>query len=310
MNDREIAHWLQHAEQMIRRGNPGMALQVLRQVLSSDPDHAVAHALLSLALLDLHRLHAAQLEAGRALLAEPELPLAHHAMVLVALAQRDLPRAERHLDTLLALAPEDSATYHTRADYLEQRGRHDEAEAALEHAIELEPDDAGLWASLGTLRLGRGRHEPAERCCARALELDPEHAGAHRLRGWLELHAGHVAQAREHACYVLGLDPGDAEAIRLLVAAKARRSPLLGLWWRLNAWLERLDERQRIVLLLGSFLVFRAAVIMLGHHGRDEAAAVVQWAWLGFCAYTWVGPGMFKRWLDRERATVRLRDDY
>jgi tetratricopeptide (TPR) repeat protein len=282
----------------------------LRQVLSHEPEHATAHALLSLALLDLHRLHAAELEAGRALLADPELPLAHHAMVLVAMAKRDLARAERHLDVLVSLAPDDPATHHTRADWLESRGRLDQAQAALEHALSLAPDDAGLWAALGVLQHGRGRHEPAIRACARALELDPELPATHRLRGWLDLHEGHVAAAREHACYVLGQDPGDAEAIRLLVAARARKSPILGLWWRLQARLEQLDEGRRIVLLLGSFLLVRVLVVVLTHRGLHDAVAVLQWVWLGLCAYTWVGPGLFKRWLERELAKVRLRDDY
>lgn len=310
MNEREIEHWLRRAEQQLQRGQPDAALETLRHVLAFVPEHAEAHALLALGLLDLKRLHAAELEAGRALLADPELPLAHHAMVLVSMARRDLGRAERHLDTLLALAPHDPASHHTRADYLERRGRLDEAQAALEHALSLAPDDPGLLAALGVLHHDRGRYGPAARCCARALERDPEHAGAHRLRGWLDLQAGDTVQAHEHACFVLGHDPGDAEAIRLLVAAKARKSPLLGLWWRFNAWLERLDERRRIAFLVGSFLAYRAIVVVLTHRGLHDVVEALQWVWLGLCAYTWVGPGMFARWLERERAKVRLRDDY
>lgn len=310
MNEREIQLRIARAERLLRQGNPQAALELMRDVLTADPEHATAHAVLALALLELRRLHAAELEARRALYEEPELPFAHYAMALVAMAKRDLPRAQEHLDTLLALEPDDPANHITMAVCLEQRGRHDEALTVLEHALTLAPDDPQVLAALGSAHHERGQHELAARYCGQALEADPEHLAAHRLRGWLDLHEGHVAQARAHACFVLGHDPADAEAIRLLVAAKARKNPLLAGWWRLNAWLERLDERRRMLVLLGSFVVYRVVTIVLRHRGLHDAAELLQWAWLGLCVYTWVGPGMFRRWLDRERAQVRLRDDY
>ena len=32
--------------------------------------------------------------------------------------------------------------------------------------------------------------------------------------------------------------------------------------------------------------------------------------WMGICVYSWVAPGMYRKMLERELATVRLRPDF
>ena len=36
----------------------------------------------------------------------------------------------------------------------------------------------------------------------------------------------------------------------------------------------------------------------------------LQVAWLGICVYTWVGPGLFARYLKRELDSVALKPDF
>lgn len=310
MSAQSIEATLHRASQQLRAGNTTAAIESLRQVLALAPEHAAAHACLALVLVDERRLHAAAHEAGQALLHDPELPMAHHAAALVALAQRDLDRARPHLEQLLALAPDDADAHAAMASYHELRGQWIEAQASLEHAIALAPDDPDHLAALGTLLYERGRIGPAALRCAQALELDPEHLRAHRLRGWLDLHEGKLDEAREHACFILGRNPTSDAALSLLVAIMARKSVWLGAWWRLNTWLGQLADHRRMLVLLGSFVVYRVLTIGTTATGHDGAARALQWVWLGICVYTWVAPLAFRRLLTKELRQVRLRPDY
>jgi Tfp pilus assembly protein PilF len=310
MNEHEIDVSLERARQQLRAGNPEAAIETLRRVLSLAPEHARAHAMLAWVLIDRRRLHAAELEAGHALLEDPELPLAHFVMAQVAMARRDLDRARTHLDQLLELEPHDADNHVAMAHYHELRGQWDEARASLDHALELEPDEPDILVALGQLLYQLGRVDQAAERCEAALELDPEHLGAHRLRGWLDLHAGNLQEARGHACFVLAHDPADEPALTLLVAIMARKSIWLGSWWRLSTWLGQLEDQRRMAVLLGSFVVYQVLTIVARALGRPEVAEALQWAWLGVCAYTWVAPLVFRRLLAKELGQVRLRPDY
>ena len=65
-----------------------------------------------------------------------------------------------------------------------------------------------------------------------------------------------------------------------------------------------------IALLVGFYLLYRAADIAMLEHGLDEWAPALSFAWLGFCVYTWFAPGIFMRSVKRELSTVKLRPDY
>ena len=79
---------VQFGIQRMEQGDVRGAIEIWRQVLSQDPDHAPSHALLSLCLVDTKRLHAAELEAGLALAGDASHPLSHHAMGVTLMARR------------------------------------------------------------------------------------------------------------------------------------------------------------------------------------------------------------------------------
>jgi hypothetical protein len=54
----------------------------------------------------------------------------------------------------------------------------------------------------------------------------------------------------------------------------------------------------------------RIAVIITDELGYTGTARVLQLAWLGFCAYTWIAPWMFRRMLARSLDTVRLDPNF
>ena len=55
----------------------------------------------------------------------------------------------------------------------------------------------------------------------------------------------------------------------------------------------------------------RVEVHLVGAVGHNpELAQLIHFAWLGICVYTWVGPGLFRRSLEREISSVVLKQDF
>ena len=298
------------AQSQISQGNAVQAIETLKQALSQDPDRAEAHALLALCLLEMRRIDAAAHEARLGLAADPLSPLGHYVQGAVQLGQRKLVEAESSYRTLLDLEPGNPENYRAMARLLEVKGNKTDAEAHLNKARELAPDDPQTLTALGEMQLAAGRIDEAQRLADDALRIQPEHLDGLVLRGSVALRRGDVKTAREHAIWALHLDAGDPGALRLIAEIKSRTNWFLGLWWRYSVWMGELGAGRAIFVLLGAFVVYQAATIWAGQHGQSDLASVIRLLWLGICVYTWVGPGLFQRSLQREIGNVALKSDF
>jgi hypothetical protein len=65
-----------------------------------------------------------------------------------------------------------------------------------------------------------------------------------------------------------------------------------------------------VLILTGAYLAYRVLVQLLSDTGTDLSATLVSLAWLGVCVYSWVGPGLFQRMLQKELAQVRLGEEF
>lgn len=301
---------LELAMEKLERGQVDQAIDDLAMLLGEDPDDARAHALLSLCLLRRKRVHAAGLESRRALELEPESPLAHVAAAASHTAARRFVQAERHLLEALAHDPDWSLARRDLANLYRLWGRDADAIAQIEQACAQSPDEPSAWALRAQLAVAAGRNADAQVYARQALEIDPEHVDAIVALGHAELATGLTDRANEHAVWALYLDPGDEAAITLLGAIKARKSLLLGLWWRFQSFVSSGSRTRALALLIGMFLAYRVAVIALEENGHADWAPFVQGLWLAFCVYTWVAPAIFRRALAKELSQVRLKPDF
>lgn len=310
MSDARIERLFHQALEMYDRGLNDRCIELLVRVLGEDPDHAGAHALLALALVERKRLHAAGLEAGRALQLDPESPLAHLAMAATDIAGRRFASAESHLRHALELDPQSISALRLGARLYWLWQRPADAWDYIERVCRLAPDDAGSWALRALLAFDKGDRETAQADARRALALDPENIEALTTLGHCALAAGRVDEARTHAVWALSLAPDERGTHLLMAGVKARRSPLLGLWWRFQSFIAAGSKRRAITLLVGAYLLYRALGVALDTEGLGRWSNALDFAWLGFCVYTWFAPTLFRRSLEREFATVRLRRDY
>lgn len=299
-------HSIEYARQQLARGQLDGAIQTLVRLLGDDADDADPHALLAHALLGRKRVHAAAAEARIALELDPESLPAQLAAAGVAIAQRRFRDAQALLDTARTMYPDAPVVEDMLARLHLAWGRDAAAATHNGRALELDPDDADYLALAASLAWRRGDRVQAEAIAREALHADGDHIEAICVLGHVALARGDVDEAREHAAWALQIDAMNAQAIALLCAINARRSPLLGAWWRFQAFVSAGPAHRAITLLLGMYLAYRVASLWLTDHGQADAALILSGVWLGFCVYTWVAPSLFWKAVRRELAQVRL----
>ncbi|HEY5949050.1 MAG TPA: tetratricopeptide repeat protein, partial [Kofleriaceae bacterium] len=237
-------------------------------------------------------------------------PFCHYAAAAVRRAERKLDDAWRHC--LVAIQDDDDGVdvRVLGARIKSLQGDREAARSLLAEALALDADHVGALSELAHLELRCGHIDEAHRRIEAALTADPSDVNAHITAGYIALARNQVDEAERHARFALNQDAAERDALQLWTAIKARRNLLLGLWWRFSMMVGLRSERAQIAILLGSFVVVRLVIILLGAGGYEDAEILLRKIWLGFCAYTWFAPAIFNWMLRRELTTVVLRDDY
>jgi len=301
---------LEEAWTKIQHGHYDGAIDTLREILSHDPDMAEAHAYLAICLLNKRRAHAATQEAQIALTLEPETELCIYALALTQIAQRKFHDAEANISRLLDLNPNNAHYYLLLADLYTMTAKNKDVLALLDKALALSPENPDTLSKLSDYYLAMNNQEQAEHYATEALRIDPEHADALISMGHLCLSKGDINTAREHAIWALRQEPDNSSALYLMTAIKARANPLLGLWWRYNAWINRVGIARSILILLSAFLVYRISSMIFMDMGRDDIANIINFCWLGIVIYSFIGPAIFEKSLKKELAKVKLGNDF
>ena len=307
-DDRSIELLRMRAEACIDRNDLDGAIDLFEQILAIDPTLGDVHASLALCLVDRRLVDVARAEAELAMSLDPDQAVCHRAMAHVLLAEGQRRAALDALATARELEPEFAQVYVTISAIERMLGQ--DGEAALRRALELEPEDPSVLAAWSEFERERGDLDEAEAKAREALEFDAEHAEAILALGWVLMQRGRLDEARDLAATALRQDPGDADALRLLASCRARKSLVLGLWFRFNMKLAQLGEGKSIAVMLGAYVVVRILYLVLIDLGHEQAAQVVLIAWLVVCVYTWIGPGLFRRMLQREIGELELDPDY
>ncbi len=173
-----------------RSGDFAAAAAAYRGILAAAPDHADAHHLLGLALLQQGTPDAALPPLRAAIALRPREPLYNANFARAALAAGDAAAAEPALRAALTATPDDPALHHDLGLALLRLRRSREAEASLRRCIALEPAAMDAYINLAAAQCAQNRPDAAAETLDRVLAREPDnvaalcgHAAAHRAAG-------------------------------------------------------------------------------------------------------------------------------
>lgn len=258
----------------------------LRALLTEAPDHAPAHALLALTLLQLDRVDEARDEAQRAIASDPESDFAYGALAAVLLAKHDHEGALAAARRAIELDPDDVHHRATSAQALYAARRFEEALAAANDGLELYPQDVDCLNLRSAALTKLGRSAEANDAGEAALAKDPDNPWTHHARGYALLNQGDPKGALHHFQEALRRDPSMDGARAGLVEALKARNPFyrVVLGWFL--WLDRFSQGKQRQILIGAWLGAMFASRGLRSAGHESAAAVVSFSWLAIVFVT------------------------
>ncbi|MEO6324206.1 MAG: tetratricopeptide repeat protein [Thermoanaerobaculia bacterium] len=127
----------ERADMLMKKGKPDEAVAVYQQLLSVDPNYAIAYN-----------------------------NLGYYSM-----GNGDFAKSEDFLKRYQYLAPDQANPYDSLGELYANIGRYDDAEASLKKALEIKPNFAASWGHLGTVQVGRGNLLAAAENFRRAAEM-------------------------------------------------------------------------------------------------------------------------------------------
>ena len=298
------------AQQYLSRGQTNLAIEQLKELLADNPDVAIYHACLSECLLSQLRLPSAEHELNIALKLDPQIPYLYYVQARILYLRNKPKQAIAACCDALALDPH----YADALRYMAQvQLSTDDKKAALENlerAASIEPDSPDTFSSLGEYYLGVGKLERAYEFAEQALNADAGDEDANLLMAEVQLRRGNIEDAEYHLMFVIRNNPSSQPALTLFAHLKLRRNIFLGLWWRFNVSINKLNSLQLSLVVVGAFFLFNLLSQILEDLGRQLASDIIGYGWLALVVYSWVGIPAYYKAIEKEIASFRFRSDF
>jgi tetratricopeptide (TPR) repeat protein/2-polyprenyl-3-methyl-5-hydroxy-6-metoxy-1,4-benzoquinol methylase len=208
----DLAALLAHGRELCRNGRLADGVEVFRKLIAADPEHALAHNFLGMALDRLGHPVDALASFDRAIAGDPNFSeaLANKADALSSLGR--FSESIDFYDRALSAAP-DPAAWHNRGIALHALERYEDSILSFDRAIALDPHSDAAFAGRTRSLKALGRTQEALESAERAVAMrsnSPEH---HSDRGLVLKSLGKNAEARAAFEQALALDPNCIPAL-------------------------------------------------------------------------------------------------
>jgi len=266
----------------------------LRRHVVAEPEDAVAHSMLALALSRQQKHREAVESARRAIHLAPALPFAHYTLATAYVEEGRLAEAEAAVGEAIRLDPEEADYFALMGGIKLDRRRWAEALEAAERGLRVDPEHVGC-INLRALALNRmGLADEAAAAVESALGVDPDNALTHANRGWQEVQRGDYERAMAHFREALRIDAEFDWAREGVVEVLKARNPVYRLMLRYFLWSSRLSGRATWGLLIGFFILSR--LLRAAMKSRPDLAPFL-WPlfglYLAFVLLTWIAAPLF-----------------
>ncbi len=226
-----------------------------RQVLASDPNNSMAHALLALCLSRREQFQAATEEAQAAVRLAPDLPFGYYALASVLQDRNHLEEATEAITEAIRLDPEHADYHALRASVRLGQRRWADALAAAEQGLQCDAEHVSCTNLRAVALVKLGRKHEAGATIDSALAKNPENALTHANQGWTYLEKGDHAKALEHFREALRLDPQNEWARQGIVEALKARHWIYGVMLRYFLWMSKLSSRVQWMVIIGFYFL-------------------------------------------------------
>jgi Flp pilus assembly protein TadD len=161
-----------------------------------------------------------------ALQIDPQSAVTHGNLGIALAKQGRLDEAISHFSEALRIDPHSAVTHRNIAIALTKRGRLDEAISHFSEALRIDPGYAKAHNDLGVALVKQGRLDEAISHFSEALRIDPEYPEAHNDLGVALVKQGRLDEAISHFSEVVRINPGYAKAHNNLGIALARKGKI------------------------------------------------------------------------------------
>ena len=162
------------ASDLLKKNDYPAAAVEWSKALELEPDEALAHNNLGLALVETGKLDEGMAHYRKALELSPGYPEAYNNLGSALVRRRRLPEAVESFENALKSNPDHANAHVNLGAALAQMGRVDEAMPHLERGVELLPQDANAHTNLGLALAMKGQLDAAIPHLETALASNPE----------------------------------------------------------------------------------------------------------------------------------------
>lgn len=176
---------INRAQQLLKSRQYEQAADILKQVIARQPDSAVAHSHLAIALVRVGRAKEALAFAQRAIELDPNYAFSYLVLGEANQAMNRFDEAIEAVKRAIQINPEYFDAYGVLGSLYGQTKRYEESLVAFNHALHLESKNADVYNGLGIAYYRLGRHEEAIKAVTEAVNLNPNFANAYiNLGNW------------------------------------------------------------------------------------------------------------------------------
>lgn len=276
----------------IERGRLDKAQAALVDGLRADPGNLGLRYLQALVDFRQGALEDAEAELDMILSESPDDIAARALRARISREQGDLADAERRFLDLLSENPEDADLLAHYALVMLRAGLVDKSSSLIAEAVRLEPENPFVLSVGAVTHLVASPGRGDDPNLISLVQREPEAQGTLRIVALSLMSQGRLSAARRVTQALVTLGPSDPENIRMAAAARYEAHwsmrplyPMIRWGWAGSVVI--------YAVVVGFFFLFNGVIetrIMRG----------ILLVWLAYVVYSWVWPGILKRWKFRE----------
>ncbi len=219
MINTSIKELFQKAYELHQLGKLTAAAKLYNNILNEQPDNIDVIFLTGTLNLQQRNFEIACMFFRKVLKLNPDYAMAHNNLGIALHESGKIDEAIKCYKKAIKLKPNYSTTYFNLGNTLKQQGKLEGAVVNYKKAIELNPNDATIYGNLGNTFKEQGKLDEAVECYKQASRLNPDNAEFHCNLGAALQESGALTEAILSYNEAVKLDPNYAMAFSNLGSA-------------------------------------------------------------------------------------------